>query len=82
MQLTEIRLKQFRSYREAHFTFDPSVTLISGKNGVGKTNLLEAIYVLMQGTSFRVGDGDMLHTNTDWWRIDGVLDDEARQVRY
>lgn len=82
MQLTELRLKQFRSYWNAHFKFDPSITLISGKNGVGKTNLLEAIYVLMQGTSFRVSDGDLLHTDTGWWRIDGTLDGEERQVRY
>lgn len=82
MTIESIHLKQFRSYRDAHFTFHPSITLISGKNGIGKTNLLEAIYVLMQGTSFRVGDGDLLYTDTEWWRIDGALDGEERQVRY
>lgn len=82
MQLKELRLKQFRSYRDAHFTFDPRITLITGKNGVGKTNLLEAIYVLMQGVSFRVSDGDMIQDEKNWWRIDGKFEHEERQVRY
>lgn len=82
MQLTDLRLQQFRSYRSAHFTFDPQTTLITGKNGIGKTNLLEAIYILLQGTSFRASDGDLLHTDTSWWRIDGGLNGDERQVRF
>lgn len=82
MQLSDLRLQQFRSYRSAHFVFDPHTTLITGKNGTGKTNLLEAIYVLLQGTSFRGGDSDLLQNDTAWWRIDGVMNDEERQVRY
>jgi DNA replication and repair protein RecF len=82
MQLTDLRLQQFRSYRSAHFVFDPKTTLITGKNGIGKTNLLEAIYVLLQGTSFRAGDSDLLHTDTSWWRIDGEMNGDERQVRF
>lgn len=82
MQITELRLKQFRSYQDARFRFDPSITLITGKNGVGKTNLLEAIYVLMQGTSFRAGDGDLIEADKEWWRLDAVFTDNERQVRY
>ncbi|MEO5499625.1 MAG: DNA replication and repair protein RecF [Candidatus Saccharimonadales bacterium] len=82
MQLTDLRLQQFRSYQSAQFTFDPHITLITGKNGVGKTNLLEAIFVLLQGTSFRGGDTELLHTDTTWWRIDGKLAGADRQVRF
>lgn len=82
MVLHEISVKQFRSYESKRFLLDPALTLIAGKNGVGKTNLLEAIHVLLQGTSFRVGDGDLLRTGDEWWRIDGLLGDEPRQVRY
>lgn len=82
MYLSEISLKQFRSYKETKFSFDKSLTLITGKNGSGKTNLLEAIYVLLQGNSFRVSDKDMIQNDQAWWRLDGVVDKETRQVRY
>jgi DNA replication and repair protein RecF len=82
MRLTDIRLHQFRCYDSAHFQFDPSLTLITGKNGAGKTNLLEAVYVIAQGTSFRVSDGDLLQYDKEWWRLDATLDNNDRQVRY
>lgn len=82
MQLTDIRLQQFRSYTDAHFTFDPAITLITGKNGTGKTNLLEAIYVLLQGSSFRVSDSELIERTKEWWRIDGNFLDSDRQLRY
>ncbi len=82
MYLSEVSLKQFRSYKNAHFKLDEKLTLITGKNGIGKTNLLEAIYILLQGTSFRVADKEMIKTDDRWWRIDGILNGEPRQVRY
>lgn len=82
MHLSDISLKQFRSYEDAHFEFSPSLTLITGKNGSGKTNLLEAVYVLLQGGSFRVSDRDMMRSGDSWWRLDGTIDGEFRQVRY
>lgn len=82
MYLSKISLKQFRSYQDAQFSFDKSLTLITGRNGSGKTNLLEAVHVLLQGTSFRVGDKDMIRSDHEWWRLDGMINDDTRQVRY
>lgn len=82
MYLSKIALKQFRSYEDNSFLFDKSLTLITGRNGIGKTNLLEAIYVLLQGSSFRIGDKDLMQESTTWWRLDGVIDGLERQVRY
>jgi len=42
MRLEKIRLQNFRNYENETFIFDPKVNLISGDNGQGKTNLLEA----------------------------------------
>lgn len=39
---------------------DPNVTLILGRNGTGKTTLLESLYYLLQGTSFKGRDRDMI----------------------
>ncbi|HEX8390539.1 MAG TPA: DNA replication and repair protein RecF, partial [Candidatus Saccharimonadales bacterium] len=82
MTLSELTLRQFRSYDEARFAFDPQLTLVTGDNGAGKTNLLEAVYVLLTGTSFRVADRDLVRHDRAWWRLDGLVDDEPRQLRY
>lgn len=44
LQLNSISLVQFKNYAHASFSFDERVTGIAGRNGVGKTNLLDAIY--------------------------------------
>lgn len=46
MFLKNIHLANFKSYEEAEFSFDANVNGIVGKNGSGKTNLLDAIYYL------------------------------------
>lgn len=53
MELKSLYLRNFRNYKEAAFTFAPGVNAIIGQNGEGKTNLLEAIYFLITGKSFR-----------------------------
>ena len=42
MNIHSLELEQFRNYEHERFVFDPSVNLICGENGQGKTNLLEA----------------------------------------
>jgi DNA replication and repair protein RecF len=53
MLLKEITLKNFRSFSDSVFEFNPKLTIILGNNSVGKTNLLEAIYCLSKGHGFR-----------------------------
>jgi len=53
MLLKSLSLTNFRNYSKADFTFSSQTTLILGPNAVGKTNLLEAIYYLASGKSFR-----------------------------
>jgi len=54
MLLSKITLQGFRSFeKEKFFTFDPRFTLIVGPNSVGKTNLLEAIYLVSKNQGFR-----------------------------
>ncbi len=53
MNLTSLFLRNFRNYEEAHFTFSPTLNYIYGENAQGKTNLLEAIHLLITGRSFR-----------------------------
>ncbi len=53
MWIRELRLQNFRNYESAHFTFSKSINQIAGPNGIGKSTLLEALYLLMTGRSFR-----------------------------
>ena len=53
MFLHEIRLSDYRNYEQIHFCTNAKVNLFIGKNAQGKTNLLEAIYVLALTKSHR-----------------------------
>lgn len=53
MKLTQLKLTHFRNLSELHLLPHPRINLIFGPNGSGKTNLLEAIYHLGTGKSFR-----------------------------
>ncbi|MEP6884902.1 MAG: DNA replication/repair protein RecF [Gammaproteobacteria bacterium] len=53
MSLRRVQVTDFRCLQSADLDLDPRFTLISGANASGKTSLLEAIYVLGRGRSFR-----------------------------
>ena len=53
MQLNSLQLVNFRNYDNLHINFNPKVNLLVGKNGQGKTNIVESIYMLSFGKSFR-----------------------------
>ncbi|MCI1891020.1 MAG: DNA replication/repair protein RecF [Schleiferilactobacillus harbinensis] len=53
MYLDHLRLSHFRNYEELTVDFAPGLNILLGKNAQGKTNLLEAIYVLALARSHR-----------------------------
>lgn len=53
MNVTKLRLRDFRNYQNLKIDFEPGVNLIVGDNAQGKTNLLEALVYLGSGRSFR-----------------------------
>ncbi len=53
MVLHNVDLSAFRNIHRAHVELAPHLTLVVGSNGQGKTNLLEAVYLLLQGRDFR-----------------------------
>lgn len=53
MYVKSLYLRNFRNYTEAEVHFSPQLNLFYGDNAQGKTNLLEAIYLIATGRSFR-----------------------------
>jgi len=53
VQIGCVQLLDFRSYRSLSYRPEARVNLITGRNGQGKTNILEALAVLLNGRSFR-----------------------------
>lgn len=60
MILTALELMCFRNHRHNHFDLHSMSTFFYGKNGAGKTNILEAIYFLAYAKSYRSSDASKL----------------------
>ena len=56
MPLQRLQLKDFRLFQEHSFAFTEGTNLILGKNGSGKTTVLESLNILLTGKSFREKD--------------------------
>lgn len=68
----DISLYQFRNYIERQFRFTENIIGITGKNGTGKTNLLDAIYYLsFTKSAFSKPDVQSTHVDGVGWRIEG-----------
>ena len=52
MHLQHLSLLNYKNIAEANYEFDPKINCFVGKNGVGKTNVLDAIYHLAYGKSY------------------------------
>ncbi len=66
MNVNSVTVRDFRSYREFSVSFDKGINVICGKNGIGKTNLLEGIFLFAGGKSFRgAKDREMIRFGAD-----------------
>lgn len=70
MYLKNLRLWNFRSYETLDLNLQNGITILFGENGVGKTNVVEAIYLLCTGRSHRDNrEADMINLNSQWARV-------------
>jgi len=66
MTVKEIYLAGFRNYTEETIKFSDGINVIAGRNAQGKTNLIEAIYYLAAGRSFRsASDKELISIGLD-----------------
>lgn len=69
MFIRELSLRNFRNYAQKDFSFSPGFNLVKGRNGRGKSNLVEAVFLLSTSKSYR-NDPDRRMIR---WRTEGYL---------
>ena len=74
MIFTGIKLENFRNYKEQSLAFDPGLNLILGNNAQGKTNILESLFIMSLGKSFRTNnDKEMIGFGSDCARAKATV---------
>lgn len=82
MILKSISLQNFRSYSKREFLFSKGMTLVVGPNTSGKTNLLEAIYLLSTGRSFRARvEREMINYGQEMARIGAIISHQSETIK-
>ncbi|MDV6169872.1 DNA replication/repair protein RecF [Flavobacterium sp. DG1-102-2] len=79
MYLKNLSLLNYKNIAEANYEFDPKINCFTGKNGVGKTNVLDAIYHLAYGKSyFNPMAVQNIKHGEEFFVIDGNFEKDSR----
>lgn len=74
MKLQLLKLTNFRNYEKILFQPSEGINILYGKNGSGKTNIVEAIYILALTKSFRtLNDKNLIKKNEEFLKLDGTF---------
>jgi len=80
MSITSLSLQHFRSYTQSTFHFSSQTTVIIGPNTAGKSNLIEAIFLLSTGKSFKAEkDLQMIQFGKSIGRAKGLITNEGEK---
>lgn len=81
MQLSRFLLSQFKNYDHQLVNCASRLNCFVGRNGSGKTNLLEAIYYLCMGKSYEgISDQFAVQHGSDFFRLEGRFTPDGEQV--
>lgn len=81
MKLKSLSLNNFRSYSSKSITFKNNVTIFTGPNAIGKTNILEAIVFLALGKSYRAQKNEeAIKFDQEFSRISGEVDEKSLEI--
>ncbi|MGB5823428.1 MAG: DNA replication/repair protein RecF [Proteocatella sp.] len=82
MLIKELELNRFRNYESQKIEFDPGINIIYGDNGEGKTNIVEAIYLMSIGRSFRTSkDKEMINLEAETSYIKALVENSQRPFK-
>lgn len=80
MKITNLKLTNFKNYSDETFVFNPKYNAIVGFNGMGKTNLLDAIYfTCMTKSNFVINDSNIIKQKEKFLRTQAQLE-EANEI--
>lgn len=79
--ISDIRLQNFRSYKDESFEFENGVNIVVGPNASGKTNLIEALMIICLGKSYRGKDKELIQKDKNWTRLDSLTSGAKRTVK-
>jgi DNA replication and repair protein RecF len=78
-QLKELHIQNFKNIKSVHLNFDSKYVFFIGNNGVGKTNLLDAIHYLSLGRSyFNVIENQNVHHDETFFNLKGLFQKEKK----
>lgn len=76
MRLASLEIRDFRNIAHARIPFGDGISVLHGRNGQGKTSVLEAIFLLSCGRSHRTRDErEMIRFGADLFRVEARSDD-------
>jgi len=79
MRINRLKLTYFRNHEQTEVRFAPHLNLITGPNGSGKTNLIDAIHYLCMSRSFVASsDQYVAHNEQKYFMINGDFEGEVR----
>ncbi|TFH33634.1 MAG: DNA replication and repair protein RecF, partial [Bacteroidia bacterium] len=81
MYLRRLVLSNFKNYSEADLEFSPRINCFVGDNGVGKTNILDAIHYLSLTKSYFTNvDSVNIRHNQEYFIVKGFFDHDSEEV--
>jgi DNA replication and repair protein RecF len=81
MLIKNIQISNFRNFKRKKFKFSPKLTVIVGPNASGKTNILEGLYLLSTGKSYRARvEEEMISHREEISRIGGRISADGEKT--
>ncbi|MEM2176771.1 MAG: DNA double-strand break repair ATPase Rad50 [Archaeoglobaceae archaeon] len=81
MIIKEIVLKNFKSHANTRVRFEKGINLIAGRNGAGKSSILEAILVALYGIRQPMRKDDLIHIGTTDYSVELTFELNGRDYR-
>jgi DNA replication and repair protein RecF len=81
MIITKLHLSNFRNFKKFQIHFSSSITIIIGPNASGKTNIIESLFMVSTGKSFRdVVERETIAFDNEMAKIEGEIIQPARNI--
>ncbi len=80
MHIQQLKLTNFKNYEQQEITCSPHVNCFLGLNGMGKTNLLDAIYyICMTKSHTGLTDGNVVRHGADFFRVEAIFQQDEKR---